>query len=83
MAAVIIIGDGRSLIELKRIVKTNLNLKRLIKLSLCKLLFHFNIPFKRLYISSKTEHFSYKGRCGGRGRTHIVVFKRRAGLGYI
>ena len=26
--------------------------------------FHFNIPFKQLYTSWKTERFSYKGGCG-------------------
>ena len=47
-------------------------------------------PLLRLYshlkqppISNKTKRFSYKGGCGGSGRSHIEAFKRRAGLGYI
>ena len=32
-------------------------------------------------MSNKTEHFSYKGRCGIHERMHIKVTKRKAGLG--
>ena len=38
--------------------------------------------FKQVYISNKTEHFSYRGRCGVRGHTCIKTFNRRAGWGY-
>ena len=41
--------------------------------------FHLNSDLKQLYISNKTEHFSYKS---GYGMTCIEAFKRRAGLGY-
>ena len=40
------------------------------------------ISFKTIYISNKTDHFSYKGGCVVDGHTHISAFKRRAGLGY-
>ena len=39
-----------------------------------------NNHLKQLYISSKSEHFSYKGGCGV---MHIMVFKIRAVFGYI
>ena len=57
MAAVIIIADGRGL----RIEACHRNQLNKSKLSLYKLLFSLNIPFKRLYTSNKTEGFSYKG----------------------
>ena len=41
--------------------------------------FHFNSYLKQLYISIKSEHFSYKSGCG---MMRIEAFKRRAGLGY-
>ena len=62
-------------LELKRVVVTNL-----IRVSYCCITVNF--PFKQLYTSCKTEHFSYKGGCGARGYTYIKVFERRAGLGY-
>ena len=49
---------------------------------LYKALIHCNIHLKQLYLSNKTEHFSYKGGYGVREHMHIEVFKRRAGLGY-
>ena len=52
------------------------------KLALYEQLLHFYSKLKQLYISTKTEHFIYKGGCGIRGSTHIKTFKRRAGLGY-
>ena len=52
------------------------------KLALYKPLLHFYSHLKQLYMSNKTERFSYKGGCVVRGRTHIEVNKRRAGLGY-
>ena len=53
------------------------------KLVLYKPLFRLYSHLKQPYISNKAKCFSYKGECGVRGRTHIEVFKRRAGLGYI
>ena len=41
---------------------------------------HFNSSVKRSYISSKTEHFSYKGE---HGMMHNEAFKRRPSFGYI
>ena len=35
-----------------------------------------------MYLSSKTEHFSYKGGYGILEHMRIVMFKRRAELGY-
>ena len=52
------------------------------KLALHKLLPHFYNHLKQLYISNKTECFSYEGGCGIHVRTLIETFKTRAGLGY-
>ena len=52
------------------------------KLALYKPLLYFYSHLKQLYMSKKTEHFSYKGGCGMRGCTHIEVIKRRGGLHY-
>ena len=52
------------------------------KLVLYKPLLHCYSHLKQLYMSNKTERFSYKSGCGVHGRTHIEVNKRRAGLGY-
>ena len=46
------------------------------KLSLCSCYFHFNILFKQLHISYKTDCFSYKGGCAMHGYTCIGVFKK-------
>ena len=43
---------------------------------------HCNSHLKQLYLSNKTECFSYKGGCGVRERMRIEAFKRRAVLGY-
>ena len=53
------------------------------KLVLYKPLLCLYSHLKQPYISNRTKRFSYKGGLGMRGRTHIEVFKRRAGLGYI
>ena len=53
------------------------------KLALYKPLLCLYSHLKQPYISNKTKPFSYKGGCGGRVRTCIETFKRRAGLGYI
>ena len=37
---------------------------------------------KQLYISNKTEYFSYKGGCGIRGHVHIEEFKIRVNVEY-
>ena len=52
------------------------------KLALHKALLHFYNHLKQLYISNKTERFSYKGGYGVHGHTHIKAFKRRAVLDY-
>ena len=63
-------------LELKSVIATNL-----IRVSYrcISCYFHFNIPFKQLYTSNKTESFNYKGgyRC-----MCIEAFKGRAGLCY-
>ena len=38
--------------------------------------------YSQLCISSKTEHFSYKGGCGMHEYARIDEFEGRAGLGY-
>ena len=35
-----------------------------------------------MYISNKTEHFSYNDGCGVHGCTRVKALKRRASLGY-
>ena len=50
------------------------------KLTLFKLLIHFNSSLKCLYKSSKTEWFIYKRGCG---MTCIKAFKRTASFDYI
>ena len=42
---------------------------------------HCSSRLKQLYSSNKTVRFSYKGGCGGPGRTRTKVFKTKAGLG--
>ena len=50
------------------------------KLALYKPLVYFYSHLKQLYMSNKTECFSYKGGCGMPEYTCIEAFKRRAGL---
>ena len=50
------------------------------KLALYTLSIHFNSSLNQLYISSKIEHFSYKGGCGV---MCIEAFKRRASFGCV
>ena len=52
-----LVGHGLSLV-LMHIVETNL--RNNTKLVLNKLLIHFNSYLKQMYISNKTEWFSYK-----------------------
>ena len=52
------------------------------KLALYKPLRHIPSHLKQLYMSRKTERFSYKDGCIVHGRTCIKAIKRRAGLGY-
>ena len=52
------------------------------KLALYKPLVYFYSNLKQLYMSNKTEHFSYKGGYGVHRHTCIDAIKRRAGLGY-
>ena len=52
------------------------------KLALYKPLLHFYSHSIQLYMSNKTDRFSYKGACGVHGLTRIEAIKRRAGLGY-
>ena len=65
MAAVVIIGGGCGL----RIEVRHSNQHNKSKLSLYSC--YFNISFKQLYTSWKTERFSYKGRCGEHGHMRI------------
>ena len=51
------------------------------KLALYKPLFHFYSHLKQLYMSNKTERFSYTGGYGVHGHARIKGFKRRASLG--
>ena len=51
------------------------------KLVLYKPLLHFYSHLKQLYMSNKTECFSYKGGYGVHGCVCIEAFKRRANLG--
>ena len=67
--------DGRGL-RIKACHRNQPNMSKLL------FYFHVNILFKQLYTSNKMESFSYKSERGGRGRTHIEVFKSRAALGY-
>ena len=53
-----------------------------IKLALYKPLLCFYSHLKQLWMSKKTEHFSYKGGYGVHGRTRINLIKRRADLSY-
>ena len=46
------------------------------KLALYKMLLYFYSKLKQLYISTKMEHFIYKGGCGIHGRTHIETWLR-------
>ena len=78
MAAIVGIDSRRGL----RIEAHCRNQSNKSKLALYKPLLHFYSHLKQLYISNKTECFSYKGGCGMRGRTRIKAFKRRADLGY-
>ena len=50
------------------------------KLALHKPLLHIYSHLKQLYMSNKTEHFSYKGGCDMRRHTRIEAIKRRAGF---
>ena len=50
------------------------------KVALYKPSIYLKSGLKQLYISSKTECFSYKGGCG---MMHIKAFKRTAIFGYI
>ena len=52
------------------------------KLALYKPLLHFYSHLKQLYISNKTEHFSYKDGYGVHGSTCSEAINRRTGLGY-
>ena len=76
MAAIVSIISRRGLRILKCVVETNL-----IRVSYhcISRSFHFNSYLKQLYISNKTERFSYKSGCSV---TRIEAFRRRADLGY-
>ena len=62
-------------LQLKRIVEINKS-----KLALYKPLLYFYSHLKQLYISNKTEHFSYKGGSVLHGAYMYKAFKK-AGLG--
>ena len=72
MVAIVSINSRRGL----RIEAHHRNQPNKSKLALYKSLLHFYSHLEQLYISNKTEHFSYKGGCGMRGRTHIEAFKK-------
>ena len=52
------------------------------KLAMYKPSLHLHSHLKQLYISNKTERFSYKGGCGICEHTCIKTFQRRVDLGY-
>ena len=52
------------------------------KLALYKSLLHVYNDLKQLYMSYKTERFSYKGGCGIREHSRTETSKTRADLGY-
>ena len=66
-------------LELKCIVEA-----KLIKVSQYCMIhyFQFNSHLKWLCISSKAQHYSYKGECCVCGHMYIEAFKRRSGLSY-
>ena len=79
MAAIVGIVSRRGLrIEVCRRNQANKS-----KLALYKPLLCLYSHLKQPYISNRMKRFSYKGKRGMRGRTHIEALKRRAGLGYI
>ena len=78
MAAIVGIVSRRGLINEAR----HRNQPNKSKLALYKPLFHLYSHLKQLYMSNKTERFSYKGECDMHGRACIEAIKRRAGLGY-
>ena len=78
MAAVVVINDGRGFrVEAHRINQPSKSISYRCISYYC----HFNIPFKQLYTSNKTKHFSYRGGCSMHGSRCIEGFKRRPGLG--
>ena len=78
MAAILGVASRRGLtIEAYRRKQPNKS-----KLALHKPLPQFYDHLKQLYISNKTECFSYEGGCGIYVHTLIETFKTRAGLGY-
>ena len=79
MAAIVGIVSRRGL----RIEARHRNQPNKSKLALYKPLLRLYSHLKQPPMSNKTKHFSYKGGCGGRGRSRIEAFKRRASLGYI
>ena len=77
MAIVVVIVNGRDLgIDTRRRHYPTKSC-----LALYKELIHCSSHYKQLYVSNKTEHFSYKGGCGISECMHIEMFKRRASLG--
>ena len=65
----VVISSGRG----PRIKARHSNQPNKSKLLLYNRYFHFNIPFKQLYASCKTERFSYKGVWGVCGHTCFEV----------
>ena len=57
-------------LELKRIIKTNLIRESYYCINHY---FHFNILFKQLYTSSKTECFSYKSGCSVHAHQLLIL----------
>ena len=63
-------------LSLIRVMETNP------KLALYKAFIYCKIYLKQLYLSKKTERFSYKVECGVRERMRVEALKVRVGLGY-
>ena len=72
MAAIVNIDSRHGL----RIEAHHRNQPNKSKLALYKPLLHFYSHLKQLYISNKTEHFSYKSGCGVHECILIKAFKK-------
>ena len=64
-------------LELKHVIETN---QIRVSYHCISISFHFGSSLKQLYISNKTECFSYKGRYGIHKCTRIELFKSWLGL---
>ena len=63
-------------LALMHIIETKLQVIRVSYVQHCiTSCFHFSSHLKQLYISNKTDHFSYKGGCGIYGHMHFRLLK--------